>query len=38
MENCVTVRLEPPVLDMEIVIALLLPTFTLPKSRLDEEN
>lgn len=38
IENCVTVRLEPPVLDMEMVSALLLPTFTLPKSKLDEEN
>lgn len=38
IENCVTVKLEPPVLDMEIVRALLLPTFTLPKSRLAEEN
>lgn len=37
-ENCVTVRLEPPLLDMEIVSDLLLPTFTVPKSRLDEEN
>lgn len=38
IENCVTVRLEPPLLDMEMPRALLLPTFTLPKSRLDEEN
>ena len=38
MENWVTVRLEPPLLDMEMVRALLLPTFTLPKSRLAEEK
>jgi len=38
IDNCVTVRLDPPVLDMEMVSALLLPTFTLPKSRLEEEN
>jgi len=38
MESWLTVRLDPPVLDMEIVSALLLPTLTLPKSRLDEEN
>lgn len=38
IENCVTVRFDPPALDMEIVSALLLPTFTLPKSRLDDEN
>lgn len=36
--NCETVKLDPPVLDMEMVSALLLPTFTFPKLRLDEAN
>jgi len=38
IDNWVTVTLDPPLFDMEIVNVLLLPTFTLPKLRLDAEN
>jgi len=38
IDNWVTVTLDPPVFDMEMLNVLLLPTFTSPKFRLDAEN